>query len=73
MQGGFRPRLEPVNDCGVDGGQEALASHPEVGSHWTGGEHHVQVVAHLQCSTVQIRPVILTCIMALITCIAKAD
>ena len=48
MQGGFRPGLEPVNHSGVDGGQEALTAHAEVGSYWTGCEHHVQVVAHLQ-------------------------
>ena len=48
MQGGFRPGLEPVNHSGVDGGQEALTAHAEVGSYRTGCEHHVQVVAHLQ-------------------------
>ncbi len=48
MQGGFRPGLEPVDDSGVDGGQEALTAHAEVGSYRTGCEHHVQVVAHLQ-------------------------
>ena len=47
MEGGFWPGLEPVNDGGVDGGQEALTAHSEVGSHRAGGEHHVQVVAHL--------------------------
>ena len=47
MQGGFRPGLEPVDDSGVDGGQEALTAHAEVGSYRTGCEHHVQVVAHL--------------------------
>ncbi|KAA6427768.1 MAG: hypothetical protein FRX49_02431 [Trebouxia sp. A1-2] len=40
LQGGFRPGLEPVNDSGVDGGQEALTAHAEVGSHRTGCEHH---------------------------------
>lgn len=48
MKGGFWPGLEPVNDGGVDGGQEALTAHTEVGSHRAGREHHVQVVAHLQ-------------------------
>ncbi len=48
MQGGFRPGLEPVDDGGVDGGQEALTAHAEVGSYRTGREHHVQVVAHLR-------------------------
>lgn len=47
MQGGFRPGLEPVNHSGVDGGQEALTTHTEVGSYRTGCEHHVQIVAHL--------------------------
>lgn len=52
----FWPRLEPVNDCGVDGGQEALTTNPEVGTNGTGCEDHVQVVAHLQSVSKHIRP-----------------
>ena len=48
MQGGFWPGLEPVDDSGVDGGQEALTADAEICSYRTGGEHHVQVVLHLQ-------------------------
>lgn len=48
VQGCLWPWLEPVNDGGVDGGQEALASHTEVGSYRAGCEHHVKVVAHLK-------------------------
>lgn len=42
------PWLEPVNDSGVDGGQEALTPHTEVGSYRAGCKHHVQVVTHLK-------------------------
>lgn len=37
----LRPWLEPVNDSRVDGGQEALTSHTEIGSYRTGCEDHV--------------------------------
>ena len=41
VEGCLWPWLEPVNDSGIDGGQETLTSHTEVGSYRTGCEHHM--------------------------------
>ncbi len=43
INGRHSPRLEPVNHCRVDGGQEALRPNSEVLKNGAGREDHMQV------------------------------